>query len=124
MQDLSKVLMVYIVYPVTCAEHLHYLVLKSRELCLWDTDDGICIETSLIPGTHLNLLVRICFVFFFLYFLTESYIMSFSLVFNIICYAAFCFSHSMSALATARSGGLSAMEAMLICMFLVPCHWR
>lgn len=29
----------------------------NGELCLWDTDDGICIQTNVIPGTHLALLV-------------------------------------------------------------------
>ena len=35
-------------------------MLLFRELCLWDTDDGICIQTNTIPGMHLALLVRIC----------------------------------------------------------------
>ncbi|XP_058957574.1 WD repeat-containing protein 7 [Pocillopora verrucosa] len=28
----------------------------NGELCLWDTDDGICIQANVIPGTHLALL--------------------------------------------------------------------
>ncbi|XP_044173279.1 WD repeat-containing protein 7-like isoform X2 [Acropora millepora] len=29
---------------------------ENGELCLWDTDDGICIQTNIIPGMHLALL--------------------------------------------------------------------
>lgn len=29
---------------------------ENGELCLWDTDDGICIQTNTVPGMHLALL--------------------------------------------------------------------
>lgn len=39
---------------------------STSELCLWDVDDGLCIQTNFIPGAHTNLLVclRTSFVTF------------------------------------------------------------
>ena len=47
--------------PVPFINHRsHFVVFFFRELCLWDTDDGICIQTNVIPGMHLALLVSGC----------------------------------------------------------------
>ena len=51
---MSLALFLHVVYNVHCL-FICALLMYYRELCLWDTDDGLCIQTNVINGIHFAL---------------------------------------------------------------------